>query len=308
MFLRQLGRQVLVLHSYRDGTGKVRQRCLGRARSRQEWCELEGRLAQEGERLRPRALELLGESGGEVRRRDQLEKMAAALLRLLAEGEVPTPSLELLRLRLSGEGGEASQRERSRLSPRRKRFDPTEEEARPYLRALEEEAVGLQGQGSACLEVRRERAQTCRDLQGHTDYAWELGRQGRWGLGAEAMLELPLGDAWSNFNRAALGWQQGELGSCLHHLFRGLARDPRMLLDLQKGRGREVASPYWEQYGERWGESGRRFLLWVGEFQKVRYQLWRVARQGVRMRTLVKAHSCKILLEKLHKDVVGSSQ
>lgn len=96
MFLRQMGRRILILHSYRDGLGKVCQRRLGHfldsTSLEKQLDELPGRcpeFAGEWVRLRQRAQALLDSTRPLQPRERQARKAIQTLLNWLAEGGDP---------------------------------------------------------------------------------------------------------------------------------------------------------------------------------------------------------------------------
>lgn len=304
MFLRRSGRQVLLLHSYRDGLGRVRQRCLARMRHLGDWEEFR-RLHPDWHRLeplQPKVEELL-QGKAEVQAGDRLEKAAANLLRLLSEAPegLDTPSLQALKRRLAkvpeSVGEEQVLSWRSRLSPRRRRFDPCEDPVRSCTQALEEWAERLTRDGQESLPALATRAQLCPDLEGKSQYAWRLAEVGQVKASLEVLVELPGGDAWTNCNRAALCWRNGDFASCLDFVLRSLARAPQILGALERQQKGWKALPgqdgseYWERFGSLWDDAGRKFILGLAQIQGVRYQISRIQRQGVKMRSLLKPHT-----------------
>jgi tetratricopeptide (TPR) repeat protein len=121
MFVRKLGRRVLMLHSFRDGRGKVCQRRLGHfcdaaglERQLAEFPERYPEFAGEVDKLRAQGQALLGDemAVGQQRRVDRVGKAIRSLLAWLAEEDDPrvvhslATELGQLQARLQGLGAD----------------------------------------------------------------------------------------------------------------------------------------------------------------------------------------------------------
>lgn len=325
MFLRIHGRQILLLHSYRNGLNQVRQRCLARFQSdqgrKQNWERLAGEVPQWGpelERLRPKAQELIehlqkGEPS-QQERLQQIERTARRLLRLLADPRLDQPQVEshlrALRARLRedalvGEGlRERMEQQRSRLVPCRKRFDTTETEAQDYLRCAQQLAHHLhhQGRREEALQTMALRVQNSPDLQANSEYAVWLQQGGQNQEAIRALQVLPLGDPWRNLNLAALHWQGGRFHEAFDQLSRGLVGCPYALEALQGiESGRKVwrGHQYWDKFGHLWDTPARQFLLALAAEPLAKKQLHRVLTGGARPRTLIREFPRRWMVPKL---------
>ena len=282
MFLHPSGRQILLLQSYRDSRGKVRQRRLAGfsqpAQLDQHWQRLHQQFPHQRQRLqqlRERAVEMLAElpPSPAPRPRDhqsEIRRHARALLRLLAQGSLSSPELVALRARL-----EAGERTSS-------------------LEDLAENKLE-QGELHDCAEILsldppndRDSATRRAELWAELDLAEE---------GVRLLEQLPLADGWAHINRAALLLRTERLPETLESLSKGLALDPNVLPDLEQLRKGRAPQGYWHHYQHLWDETGRDFLmrLWKQTLVKIRTHQ---ARQGRRFHRLVKARSQGWLLER----------
>lgn len=310
MFLRQHGRQVLLLHSYRDGLGQVRQRCLARFRDR-EGLELHwGHLQREFpawrpqlDGLRPKAEAMVKDSPSPpADAGEPLQRATRALLRLLSQVSLEDPrvvaTVAPLRARL-GAGGESRQdppddleRHRSAIKPGRTRLDAAELQSAPYLGALMERALHLRerGQKREALACLRERMQLCPDLESTSLYAfWQGGRRGACG----ALEKLAQADGARDYNLAALHFRAERYEEAVRALLQGIARRPAVAQALQRGNEQDA---YWNRYGYLWGDGARKFLLKVAGLPQICHRLKRAWARGVRPRTLVRPFYQRALL------------
>ena len=179
MFIRKHGRRYLILHSYRDGRGKVCQRRLGyfldAAGLQRQLAELPVRcpdLADGLDGLRNRGQAILGDGSpceAAPQRAQRIRRAARLLSTYLAEESEPevwrecNDELAALRSKLPAAEMDEVERARGRLSPRRRRFDPSEVEAQPYREALDKRAAELAQEGrlAESAEVLSERIQRC---------------------------------------------------------------------------------------------------------------------------------------------------
>lgn len=303
MFLRQRGRQVEVLHSYRNGRNQVRQRCLGRFRDRSSLDALWQTLSRQVPEWRSRLEELRvdaealvsNESQNRPELRRQIRETAFRLLGLLTrEGSHSDdiPEMQALRVLLrDSDGGSAepeqalreeAERRRSEISPRRERFDTAEESAKGYLATLDHLADHLweQGRQEEAVTTQASRAGSCSDVDAVSRHAHWLGQQGKYREASGVMEVLPAGDPCRNLNLAALRLAHGQYEAAFDPLLRGLAREPGLV---------DREHPYWKRFGYLWDENGSNVLQALFKLPLVRRQLHRAGGPGPRMRTLVKA-------------------
>jgi tetratricopeptide (TPR) repeat protein len=279
MFLRVIGRQCLVLTSYRDGRGKVRQRQLGSFRNREtferSWRELGQDPAHRPqlEKLREQAESLLpslstSDPGGKVKR------AVRTLLHILAtEPEsVCEADLQLLRQRLQGEppadGQQKVEWERSRLSPRRHHLGPQNS----FAQSLQDWAEQLEKRGKTTdgLRARQELAERIPGQMAQIEYAAALQKMGQFEQAIQILEATNSQHAWRNLGLASLYWQQGQAGKCLEFMLKALARDGQVAKVLDRQQRGLKPSPdtlegqeYWSRFGDLWDEAGRQFLLCV---------------------------------------------
>jgi hypothetical protein len=286
MFLRVLGRQCLVLTSYRDGYGKVRQRRLGSFRNRDSFERIWRELAADPacrvqlKQLRPKAESLLA-TLPEVDTRSKARRAVRSLLHILATEPncVLESELEQLRQRLQSQPpADAQQKvdwERSRLSPRRRHLDPQT----TFAQALQERAKQWEEEGELeqGLRDRQELAERTPGEMVQLDYAAALQRVGRGEQAERVLSAMSAQHPWRNLSLANLYWRRGEASLCLDFLLKALARDRQVarVLDRQK-RGQRLfpdtheGQEYWTRFGDLWDEAGREFLLCVAQQPPVR--------------------------------------
>ncbi len=286
VFLRVIGRQCLVLSSFRDGYGRVRQRQLASFRNRESmertWRELgaDPDHRVQLEQLQEQAESLLsGLSTSDVG--SKASRAVRSLLHILAtEPEsVPEADLELLRRRLQSEPPADEQQkvswERSRLSPRRRRLGPQPS----FAQSMQGWAEQLEKQGRVPdgLRVRQELAERIPGEMAQVDYAAALQRAGQSQEALGVLQATPAQHPWRNLGLASLYWQQGQAEKCLQFVLKALARDGQVarVLDRQKrGLGpsfdTQQGQEYWRRFGDLWDEAGREFLLCVAQQPVVR--------------------------------------
>ncbi len=244
MFVRRLGRQLLLLASYRDDRGKVCQRRLAAFRDRASLEEHLPKLVPAGhvERLRDRALALLEEI--RPARKPPQERVrggARALLHLL----VHQPELEaveevrVLQRRLLGEpvvGG--------------RRYWAQDPEIQAWAEAQEQEALELEQRGrwEESLGVYLRRMSRVEGDRTPLRAARLLHRLGRVEEALEVVAAMAPGDAWREYHRATLCWQLGRCEEAMGHFYRALKAEPAL------------SPQYWREYADMWDEPSRRVL------------------------------------------------
>ena len=283
MFLRSSGSRILILQSYRDGLGRVRQRRLGGfstgAELERQWGELHQQFPhQRGQlnRLRKKAshmLQTLPPKGQPPRRsrEAQLRRHARAMLRLLAQGVHldPAPEFTALRVRLESEEEGAAEK----LAEQRLR----------------------QGRPQECADLLS--SAPPRDPETATRQAALWAEMGRAEEGLRLLEKLPKSNPWAQINRAALLLRLNKPEQALSCLSKGLALDTTVLPDLEQLRKGRAPQGYWSQFAALWDESGRDFLTRLSKQLLVRWRSAQV-REGARFHTLVKARSQIWLLER----------
>ena len=325
MFLRKQGRRVYLLHSYRDGRGRVCQRRLAHF---VDAVSLERQLADLPTRcpdidskaiskIREQAEDLLPKvEVKSVSRAERIRRATRALLTLLAEGENPgevAGELELLRVRLSvapakqaGTETEENLREqvlatRGHISARRRRLDPTEAMARPYIDATNRLANFLirQNRPQESAEILEQRVSLCPTADARLTYGAVLHRLGRRTEALEQYSLVPKGLAYRHYNSAAACWGEGLQEQAMVHLLHGLMRDPQVVEGLKLSKKGEPRQDYWHEFGDLWTEAGRRFVLAVCSQLLVRWRLREALNRGVQVRNLVPVRSRAWFLEKV---------
>jgi tetratricopeptide (TPR) repeat protein len=317
MFLRKMGRRILILHSYRDGRGKVCQRRLGdfsdAAGLERELGELPRKCPDfdcDVSRLRSRGQELLNVADGpRASPTDQARKALKKLLNWLAEErevESLAPELATLRARLEEvNAGEATplSRSRSLLPSRRRRFDSSDPKAQPYLQTLDQlvEEARQRGQQQEEAQILRERVSACPDSRSLLQYGALLQKLGQHHQAMEYYQRVPDSDGPRHYNLGAACWQLGEFDQALVHLLRGMARQPEIaeaLLRIHQNKPARNGAEYWQEYGHLWDGLGRKFLLAIASQHLVRRRVRQVRENGTKVRSLVRASSRVWLLER----------
>ena len=296
MFLRKQGRQCLLLASYRDAQGRVRQRRLGAFRDRESldrnWAHLSQALPPRQQRrlqsLRPQAEALLEQLPSDsIPVGEKIRRATRHLLNLLSQQpEIElSPELQTLRIRLQEPAqGDAPQRaefERSRLSPRRRSYWAHEAAIQPYVRSLERVAQDLRQRGDLqeSLAVQQQRMALTHGDRAPLDSAALLHALGRLQEAHDLLAEVPLGNGWRDYHLATLCWQTERPAEAMPHFFRALTLDP------------EVASnpdhAYWHHYKGMWDEASRRVLNDLASLPVIRFPRARAREIGRTPRKLV---------------------
>lgn len=314
MFLRRMGRRILILHSYRDGRGKVCQRRLGHfsdvAGLELELRELPQRCANiecDVSRLRARGQELLGaEEGPRATSTEQARRALRRLLNWLAEeSEVQRlgPELAVLKARLEEvKPGEATPlaRSRSSLSSRRRRFDPSDPKAQSYLQALDQLAEESSNPHEAA-RILGERVIACPDSRGLLRYGALLQKLGQHRQAMDYYQRVPDSEGHRHYNLGAACWQLGDFEQALVHFLQGMARQPETaeaLVRVHQGKPARQGTEYWQEYGGLWDDLGRKFLLTIANQHLVRRRVRQARESGIKVRNLVRPSSRVWLLER----------
>jgi len=302
VYIRRMGRRLLVLQSYRDGRSKVCQRRWGHfvdSAGLTKLCQdLRGHLScPQLSQLRERGEELLRELPALARkeeRRHQVTGLAKRLIHAIDEGiELETAELTALRQRL--ETGAVS-----RLGSRRRNLE--EHEASDYVQALEQQ---LQEQGPS-LTVLEERARVGHNPMRRLELGAHLQASGQLERARDVYARLSKRVPARHYQLASLAWADRDYRKALDHLCQGFVED----LDFEQTR--QGKGLYWQQFGPHWGEAGRAFFLEVGASTLVRMNLGRVRRMGVRVRRLLPSVSepwfLPRVLKKLNLDEAAHTQ
>lgn len=315
MFVRKRGRRYLILHSYRDGRGKVCQRRLGAfvdapglVRQLAELPERCPEMAAFLPKLQVQAEALLREQSSDPERRAQRIRRTARLLSTyLAEESDPevlrkvAPELHDLQVKLPVPESTPLSRSRARLSPRRRRYDPSDPQAQAYLQALDQEADHLTEQAriQEGAEVLAERVRLCPTADARLAYGALLQQLGR-PKEAEGQYErVPPCHAARHYNCAALYWASNKREEALVHLMRGLTREPEVmqaLVRMQQGKPIIRPTDYWQRFGSLWPPDARAFAALICAQSVVRHRLNNMLRRRVLVRELIPAHTRAWLL------------
>ena len=317
MFLRKKGCRVYLLHSYRDGRGQVRQRRLGhfvdKAGLERQLTDLLKRCPeianQEFSQLREQAENLLTDLEVKpARGAERIRRATRTLLRLLAEEDAETlrdvaGDLQMLQARLDGtkpsedsEQGLRSQAlaARSRLSPRRRRFDLTEATALPHVQASYRLADFLARQGRLQESAEMFEQIVCPTMATRLAHGAVLHKLGRRAEALEQYSQVPRLFAYRHYNSASACWEEGRPEEALVHLLHGLMREPQVVEALkrsEKGLLVKQGGDYWGVFGDLWTSGGRGFVLNVCSKLLVRWRLREALDRGVQVRNLVPVRS-----------------
>ena len=264
-FLRKVCRRVLILHSYRDGRGKVCHRRLGHfsdaAGLEHELRDLPQRCPElnwDEVRLRQQAQKLLTGPSPNPTSGQRARAALRTLMNWLAEAKDPGqlgPELATLRDRLHEVELEQAEnplnQARSALPSRRKRFDPSDSKARAYLETLDEMAQ-LQQQPEEKAQILAERVQAYPSPQALLQYGVALQQLGRHREAIEQYKRVPDEISHRHYNLCSIYWCLGDFDEALVHLLRGLARQPdtaEALFRMHQGRPVLRGGQYWERFG-----------------------------------------------------------
>lgn len=329
MFFRPHGRQVLLLHSFRDSLNRVRHRQLARWRSVDEFRRMVGQRGSLKTELEPRCAEWKVDW-------EQLQQRAELLCHKLPNP--PLPSLSPKRLRAAARVlareldhpqvldliGEELERirarlqshtqpeqpwqalirqERARLPQQNGRFDPSSPEVRSYRDLLRQWGSQLwrQGQLPASLELHREWVRICPEAEACHRYGALLQLAGRSQEALEQYRRVPLTEATAHYHQCALQFQAGRPDLALERLLEAMRRDQRPILELErleKG-GRPQPGSYWDTYAPLWSPESRSFALKVYSLMAVKSRLLQIRQTGKRLRHLIHPRVLFLFREKL---------
>ncbi len=272
-----MGKKILLLHSYRDGTGKVRQRRLG-------------------DFANPR------EAVRQLRDKKWRQQLAASYPQLEFEGE---RLLERARVLLQSPAARRTQKSREATpASRRGCWHPDDPSAAGHLQTLRETVERLQNAGlleEACA-AQAELARSFPGQQAWVDHGVLLQRLGRWDEAVQEYSRLPYRDSLRHYQIASALCARGNPEESLEHVFRALTWDRKIadgLLKVEKGQ--EAA--YWRLYGDLWTPDAKKFLLAVYNQSVVKMVLARAHRQGVKPRRLFRGHAISVILEQARDGV-----
>lgn len=189
------------------------------------------------------------------------------------------------------------------LPSRRRRFDPSDPKARPYLQALDQlvEAARQRGHQQEEAQILGERVKACPDSRGLLQYGALLQKLGQHHQAMESYQRVPDSEGPRHYNLGAACWQLGEFEQALVHLLRGMARQPEIaeaLVRLHQGKEARNGADYWLEYGHLWDGLGREFLLTIAGQHLVRRRVRQARESGVKVRSLVPPSSRVWLLER----------
>jgi len=331
MFLRKRGRRILLLHSYRDGQGKVCQarlghflevgearRCLAQRAWREDFARRFPEVNVDWQQLLEQARKLKRNAPQPSRPRPlevRLDQALGSFLRLWAQVEDPQLAQQVAevvrdRLRLAEtppispqeclEKGDSNQlealgwRARAQLDPRRTRI---REGAELYTKTLARRAQVLQNEGLQleASQVLEELAQIDPTPEHQADYAAALQVLGR---DEEAVLEyqrLARDSAVRYYNLASLYCRQGRMDEALGQMMKGLLRDSKVAT--------QADHRYWQTYSHLWDPVSRWFLRGTYAQPLVRARLSLAVENRTIPRELVKGKARRLLLQRvLHWD------
>ena len=325
MFLRRMGRKILLLHNYRDGAGKVRQQRLGDFAGAQDAaCQLrDEKWLQElkalypdfrfdQERLLERARTLQDKPPPQrvqkARSRNLhhiIERTLLTLQRLLEKAQDPELERRVVQqlTRTSRAKREVELRAwvRATQPPRRSCWHRDDPAAAAHRQAMQQVVEHFEGAGQfeeACV-AQAELARAFPDQQAWLDHGVLLQRLGRWD---EAILEysrLPYRDSLRHYQIASAVCAKGNPEESLEHVFRALTWDRDVaegLLKIEKGLEPTKGAEYWQRLGRLWTPAGRKFLLAVYNQSLVKMGLGRAARRGIKPRRLFRGHAVTVIL------------
>ena len=312
MFLRQWGRQCLLLSSYRDAQGRVRQRRLGSFRDVAAVDRELHRLVppERVAPLRAAAVTILEQiPRPKSSLKEATRRTAKALLNLLSRAPELDNCEEVLRLRerLQDPGSQSpSQRERVRLSPRRQYYWTQDEAVQAYTEALDREALELNQRGrlEASLTLYQQRLALTRGDRTPLRVAQLLHQLGRLEEAREVVVSMPPGDPWREYHLATLHWQLQQHPQAMRHFDRALTLTPQVAAALPKP-GQESPEPYWRDHLEMWDLPSRRVLADLARLPVLRGARKRASESGRIPRRLLPAAAQDWLLDRARRVAAG---
>ena len=314
MFIRKQGRQCLLLASFRDAQGRVRQRRLGAFRDREsldrQWQHLSQTVPPREQKrlreLRPKAEALLEQLPPDpTPLPDKIRRATCHLLNLLSQQPQTelSPELQTLRTRLQepaqGDLPQRAEFQRSLLNPRRRSYWAHDAAVQPYVRSLEHVAQELQKQGDLrqSLAVQQQRMALTHGDRAPLESAALLHGLGRLQEAHDLLTRVPLGDGWRDYHLATLCWQMQRQPEAMQHLFRALTLDPEVASDSDHA--------YWTAYKGLWDEPSRRVLRDLASLPVIRFPRARARQIGRTPRKLVPPVAHGWLLDRALKVASG---
>lgn len=194
---------------------------------------------------------------------------------------------------------------RSRLSPRRRRMDPTEPTALPYVEATHRLAEYLVTQGRLLESAEVFEQLVCSTSKTQLAYGAVLHKLGRRQEALEQYSRVPRAFAYRHYNAASACWEEGCPEAALDHLLRGFMRDPEVVEALKRHERRNPdrqGGEYWAMFGDLWSSGGRSFMLNVCSQLLVRWRRRQAQDRGVVARNLIPVRSREWFLAKVLAD------
>lgn len=331
MFLRKRGRRVLLLHSYRDGQGRVCQarlghfdeveearRCLREPAWREDFARRFPHVKVEWDRVTRQAADTPKNPAKASRSRPlavRLDEALSTLLRLWAQVEdvrLNEQIADVLRDRLGlaerdDRDLETQQwRARARLDPRRSDF--RDGAADDYIQTLESRADELKTQGrlqEAC-QVLQEIAHSQPTAERQADHAAALQILGRTDEAIVEYERISRSSAVRYYNLASIYCKDGRMDKALGNVMSAMLRDRQTakVLECQRaGRPPARGLEYWDKFGHLWDPVGRWFMLGAYSQPLVRSRLNKAAENRRTPRELVTGKARNLLLQRvLHWD------
>lgn len=253
MFLRIRGRRAYLLHNYRDGQSRVRQRCLFRTDLRElaDWCSNRG-WATIQERMR-RCPEIAVDW-------DRLRCQLLQALELMQGRQPP------------------SSRPRRRTT-----YDPTEPEVRQFLVEWASSSERLRSQGNwdeLCYQHQL-RQRKCPSPEGARALAESLQRCGKYREAVALWSTLPRSSVERYFNSAAAHLRMQDLAAATDQLLRGLNRNEQIAHALRRG---DLDWGYWKRHSGLWDQASGLVLLHLMRDRAVLYKLFGLRDSQCRVR------------------------
>jgi len=318
MFFRPWGRQVLLLHSYRDQEGRVRQQRLRCFNSFEEfrqavgdWERLQAELSEHGaerrvnwEGLRRRALELcarLPEGSASRLRQGKVRSMARGLARALEDPanhcgiEV---ELQRIQARITLDPMPLTQA-RARLPQQRGSFHAGHPQVQAYRDQLLSwgEQLWRQGDLQGALEVHAQWAKDCPDSEARNRYGALLQLLGRDDEALAQYARQPALEATSRYHKVALLHARNRLSEAMDTLLEAMLREPSVVEELE--RPGPHPEGYWSRYACLWSPAAREFALRVYSLMAVKSRLREMRTRGHRPRYLIRPCYLHLFKKKL---------
>lgn len=322
MFLRRMGQKILMLHNYRDGTGKVRQLRVA------DFAGAHEAVRQLGDRKWLQALkehypDLKFDHTLLERARDwqdtpapkriqkrcgsrlTIQSTLLTLQRLLEQARDPELKERVLRQLSSTSvaGPEVQLREEVRTTqpPRRTCWHPDDPSAAAHRLAMHQlvEHYRSSGQLEEACAAQAGLARAFPGRQAWLDHGVLLQRLGRWDEAIRQYSRLPYRHSLRHYQIASAICARGNPEESLENVFRALTWDRDVaegLLKIEKGLEPWKGAEYWQRYGDLWTAAGRKFLLAVYNQSLVKMGLGRAARLGIKPRRLFRGHAVTVIL------------